>query len=241
MSSHYYSASGDLVPGYTKGAYPSPSTILDIYKNEGILAFRARIGEEAADLHMVEAQERGTRVHKACELWANSGDYEASANEALLKDGEWAYLDGFINWWEKYRPTLVKTEMFLENETLKYRGRTDLIVVLDGTVWVIDLKTGATRVKHGLQIKFYQAAYLDMVKRGLVQPVPGKVRMAGLYVDKTRTCGYRYFRSPYGLLEYTESLATIKHHLMVFRWQQKKEPGSFGLKAPVEGEAVWKD
>lgn len=223
--SHYYTPTGSLVDPWTPGALPSPSTILDIIKNDGIQAFISRVGEEVADEHMRNAQERGTRVHLACELWANNhGDPESrerAGNIALLQDGDWAYLDGFINWWETFSPELVATEAFLINRTLRYAGTCDLIVRLDGQLWLIDIKTGVTRVKHGLQVKFYQEAWKDMVKD--TPDVQEPMRMAGLYLDAKRACGYRYFKSEHGILEYTEPLASIKAHIAVYRWWAKKE------------------
>lgn len=235
--SHFYNESGDLVqPG--PGAYPSPSTILERVQGTPGAGLAARIGQEAADVHMELAAERGTRIHKACELWliyhVTQGIGEAreqAGNEALLHDGDWAYLDGFINWWETFNPELLATEMFLINHTLKYAGRCDLIVRIAGELWLIDIKTGMTMAKHGLQVKFYQEAWRDMVKAypDVIEPM----RMGGLYLDAKRACGYRYFKNPLGLLEYRESLASIKAHLGVHKWWAKKEP------AKQPGGATW--
>lgn len=238
--SHFYNEAGQLVPPWTKGAYPSPSTILERVQGDPAAGLTARIGQEAADVHMGLAQERGTRVHKACELWViyhitkgiGAEDAEEQAgNEALLHAPDWAYFRGFINWWETFNPEVLATEMFLINRTLKYAGTCDLIVRINGELWLIDIKTGVTRVKHGLQVKFYQEAWHNMVKfeGGTREPM----RMGGLYLDPARACGYRYFKNPLGLLEYRESLASIKAHLGVHKWWAKKEP------AKQPGGATW--
>jgi len=230
--SHYYTATGELVDPGTPGSYPSPSTILDIIANPGIDAFRARVGNEAADMHMVMTQERGTRVHTACEIYAGTGDFDLAQKD--LQNDEIEYLIGFANWVEKYRVKFLYLEQFLTNETLKYRGRTDWIAELihpdsgEVTVWDGDTKTGMTRPKHGLQLKFYREALVDMVKRSLIawehdMPVT-KVRMGALYLDPKRACGYRYFKSDWGMLEYRESLSAIKAHLAVFKWWARKNP-----------------
>lgn len=225
--SHFYNEQGDLVPGWTKGCYPSPSTILDLIANPGIEAYRERLGSEAADEHMTIAQERGTRVHLACELWVTNGyDALSAATGAQLLEGDERYFDGFINWWETFNPELVASEMFLINRKLKYAGRTDLVVRLDGHLWIVDIKTGQTRVKHGLQVKFYEAAYHNMHSE--------HARQGGLYLDTKRASGYRYFKNEYGMLEYKESQAAIKAHLAVFKWWAKKEP----IKKPLE-VAIW--
>jgi L-rhamnose mutarotase len=237
---HFYDLQGNLVDPWQKDALPSPSTILDLIKHKGIDAFRARVGEEEAEAHMVAAQERGTRVHTACETWlANGNDAIKAAITADLRLGEEQYLGGFINWWETFNPILIASEKFLINKTLRYAGRTDLVVILDGQLWIVDIKTGMTRVKHGLQVKFYAEALKDMVMRNLVD-VEGlstkNIRMGGLYLDAKRACGYRYFKSEYGMLEYKESLSAIKAHLTVYRWWAKKEP----VKSPErEGDMAW--
>lgn len=232
MSSHYYSPTGELVDPWTPGAYPSPSTILDLIRNDGIDAFIARAGEEVAEAHMVNTRDRGTRVHKACEIYANTGDADLAMIQANLEGQDFDFFLGFMNWCETFKPEIISTETFLINDTLKYAGTCDLIVRIDSKLWLIDIKTGMTRVKHGLQVKFYQEAYRDRVKAvtGTCEPM----RMACLYLDAKRACGYRYFRSEYGMLEYKESLAAIKAHIAVFRWWAKKEP----VKKPVEG-IVW--
>jgi len=258
--SHYYTATGELVDPWTPGAYPSATTILDKIKNDGIVAFRSRMGDEAADAYMAIAQGRGTRVHKACEMYALSdGDYDLTISTAHFVDGYWVefiagqpiwiapeidYFDGFVRWVETYRVKFIWVEKFLINHTDKYAGTTDWVAELihpdtsEITIWDGDIKTGRTVVKTGLQLRFYKAALVDMVKRSLIAwehdiPVT-KVRMGALYLDPKRACGYRYFKSDWGMLEYKEPLSAIKAHLAVFKWWARKNP----VKQREEG-IVW--
>lgn len=230
--SHYYSSAGKLVDPWTPGAYPSPSTILDMIADPSLETAMQRLGENA-EQHIRAAADRGTRVHKACELWLSNGyDAVEAAKQANLTIEDMDYLVGFVTWWAKFTPRLVATEMFVSHETLKYRGRFDLLVRLDRVLWLIDIKTGMTKARHGLQVKFYSEAYRDMVKRSgeVVEPV----HQACLYLDPRRACGYRGSKLPYGLTEYREPLSAIKAHIMAFRWWSKKQP----IK-PNTGGTVW--
>lgn len=211
MSAHWYTRDGELVDPWTKGAYPSVSTILDRVRSDSYEALVARMGEEAADELMRNAAERGTRIHRACELWVNIHQYMAD-----LPVEEAPYLGGFINWWEQNDPKLIASEIFLLSDKYKYAGRADLIVEIDGKVWLIDIKTGVDSVRHGLQLKLYQQAYYEMT--GV------KARMGVLALDAKRTVGYRHSRSPYGLKEYKEPLAPAVAHVQVFKWWNRKNP-----------------
>jgi hypothetical protein len=225
MSAHWYNpATGDLVePG--PGAYPSPSTILALVKGDVSGGLADRIGEVAAEIFMANARDRGTRVHKACELYALGQSPKDAAVNAELEKQDLAYFTGFVNWWEQYNPVLLDSELFVASHKYKYAGTLDLAVLLDGTVWIVDIKTGLDRVEHGLQLKFYQQGYKELT---------GKVaRMGVLSLDAKRAIGFRNVRSPYGLKEYHEPLAAILAHLAVFKWWNIRR------KLTVKQEVVW--
>ena len=160
--SHYYNSSGDLVEQWETGAWPSPTTILDLIAKPELEAYRSRVGEDTANELMTTAQERGTRVHKACEVWLEIENItEASIAAGLVDANEVHMLQGFVNWWQKTVPELIDSEIFLESKKYKYRGRCDLVVRLDGELWIIDIKTGPCRWSHGYQLRAYEQAYFE--------------------------------------------------------------------------------
>jgi hypothetical protein len=226
MSSHFYDPStGQLVDASTPGAFPSPSTILGLVKGDVSGGLAARIGEAEAEAFMENARNRGTRVHKACELYATGQSPKDAAINAELETQDLDYFKGFINWWEQYNPSLLYSELFVVSHKYKYAGTLDLAVMLDNTVWIIDIKTGMDRPEHGLQLKFYQQGYLELTRKS--------ARMGILSLDAKRAIGFRNVRSPYGLKEYHEPLVAILAHLAVFKWWNIRR------KLTVKQEVVW--
>ncbi len=221
MSQHWYTKDGTLVDPWTKGAYPSVSTILDQVRSKSYEAMVARIGQEMADELMSAAAARGTRIHKACEDWLN-------VEPAVYEEGDLPYMVGFRNWWAVNKPTLVASEIFLLSTKYKYAGRADLVVEIDGQPWLIDIKTGVDSVRHGLQLKLYQQALLETL--GI------RARTGVLALDAKRSCGYRHSRAPLGLKEYKEPWTAAEAHIKVFKWWNKKSPIT---EPKAKEEIVW--
>lgn len=171
---HYYTAGGELCDPWEPGALPSPTTILDILPKPELQAWRDRVGDEAANEKMCLAQDKGTRVHAACEQLLLDEEIIEGVEEEDLP-----YILGFVSWWNSHDVELVDVELFLESKRLGYRGRTDIVAILDGQWWIIDLKTGASRWSHGYQLKMYEQAEYESTDN--------RCRMAGLYLtDKTK-------------------------------------------------------
>lgn len=216
---HYYNATGELVPAWTKGALVSPTTVLNMLRKPELEAYRQRVGEVEANKLMVEAQERGTRVHKACELYVDYGDLDRAIVDAELGNEEVGYLISFAEWLEKNEVEVIETELFVSSE-YGYAGRLDLIVKLDGDIWIVDIKTGAHRPSHGLQLKFYEQAY----KEATGEPS----RMGVLRLTDS-------LKGRPTLREYSEPRYAILAHLAVYDWWRKKFP----MKEPAKGESVF--
>lgn len=215
MSSHYYNTQGTLVKPWAEGALPSPSTILDMVRDIELENLRNMLGSDEMDSIMERTSIRGTRIHQLCEDWIAGKRLEFEAFEDI------DYFIGFQNWCEKECPKIIASEQFVMSPKYKYGGRLDLVVELDGERWVIDIKTGMFRHKHGLQLKFYEQAYYEMVGK--------HSRMGVLGLTDKNKCGYRRLK------ETKEPLSAILAPLAVFKWWRKKNPA----RKPVE-EAIWK-
>lgn len=84
-----------------------------------------------------KAADRGTAVHNAIENWIKFGIEDISpANRG--------YFEGFREWWDKYRPTVIGSEWRLYHKLLRYAGTVDLVCRIDGELWIIDFKTTST-------------------------------------------------------------------------------------------------
>lgn len=167
-----------------------------------------------ADELLTEAQRRGTRVHKAVEDWLDG-------ITPTLPIEEGRFLQGFIDWQEKSGAGLLESELFLISEQYKYAGRCDLIMLLDGQRWIIDIKTGAARPGHGIQLKFYEQAYYEMTGE--------RCRMGVLGLTNKTQKGYRKLK------EYKEPMVRCIAHKAVFDFWRKANP----VPAPVDGSLIW--
>ena len=56
--------------------YPSITSVLSIRNNEGLLAWRKRVGDEVANYVAIKAANRGTYVHNMVEDYLNNVDLD---------------------------------------------------------------------------------------------------------------------------------------------------------------------
>lgn len=94
----------------------------------------------------------GTAVHLACEL-----DDEGELDEATLDETLVPYLGA----WRKFRSetgfVVVLNEQQLGDPVLRFAGTVDRFGTIDGTQWLIDLKTSASlSAAFGVQLAGYQ-------------------------------------------------------------------------------------
>lgn len=115
-----------------------------------------------ATLIAQESAERGSNVHKAIEemllgkkpVWINENGY---SNYSIQ---EWLMILRFAEFWNTYKPTLIKSEYHIYSNYHKYAGTIDLIIEFNGEKWIIDIKTSnALHITHDLQLAAYNEAW----------------------------------------------------------------------------------
>ena len=103
------------------------------------------------------AANRGTIVHEAVENYVNYGIEDIDPKYG-------GYLDAFIQFWKDYKPTLLVAEYRMYHKYLKYAGTSDLLVLIDDELWLIDNKT-SSRIEKMLtrvQLEAYKKALESM-------------------------------------------------------------------------------
>jgi len=81
-----------------------------------------------------KAAKRGTSVHNSIKDYLRYG--------VNTCDDEFrGYMDGFVAWYEYYKPTILATEMRMYHKVLRYAGTLDLLCLIDNEVTLIDYKT----------------------------------------------------------------------------------------------------
>jgi len=72
----------------------------------------------------------------------------------------WQMFLRFVDFWEEYNPTLVETEVHLFSDELKVAGTCDLVLEIDGELWIVDLKTSNNlQTTYDLQTAVYGKCY----------------------------------------------------------------------------------
>ena len=141
--------------------YPSVTTILQYMpKNKFFEGWLKDVGHNA-DYIMKKAGKEGTQVHEAAEklvlgeevAWMD--DYGNAKYSQIV----WEMILKFAEFWKTNKPELISSEDFVWSDEHKYAGTADLVVKLDGQIWLLDLKTSNSLHKsYDLQLASYAKA-----------------------------------------------------------------------------------
>ena len=158
LDNRVYKRSDDLY-------YPSVTTILQYMpKNKFFEQWIKDVGHNS-DLIMQKAAAEGTAVHNAVEDMLEGKEISwmdefGNANYSLLV---WQMILKAYEFFDTYKPEIIGSEHFTYSDEHQYAGTTDLIVKLDGVVWLLDIKTSNSIHKsHELQLSAYAKAWEEM-------------------------------------------------------------------------------
>jgi hypothetical protein len=66
----------------------------------------------------------------------------------------------FEEFWTKFKPTLISSEQHLFSDECEYAGTSDLVVELNGKLWLLDIKTSnSLHTSYDLQLAAYVKAW----------------------------------------------------------------------------------
>ena len=155
-----------------KEFYPSVSYILSYYpKGKHFENWIKSKGDEADEIAQ-EAAMRGTAVHGAIEKmlkgyqpkWIEENGY---INYSL---DEWKMILRFAEFWNEYKPKLIKSEIHIFSDAHKFAGTIDLVIEINKELWVIDLKTSnSLHTIYELQLAAYAYAWNEQFPDQKVQ------------------------------------------------------------------------
>ena len=141
--------------------YPSVTTILQYMpKNKFFESWLKDVGHNA-DLIMRRAGKQGTQVHEAAEklVLGEEVSWMDAYGNAKYSQIVWEMILKFYDFWNTHKPELISTEDFVFSDKHKYAGTADLVVKMDGEIWLLDLKTSNNMHKsYDLQLAAYAKA-----------------------------------------------------------------------------------
>lgn len=91
---------------------------------------------------------RGTAIHAAAEACAEGFTPVVAAEHQ-------GYVDSLRGWFQRVSPTIVAIERRIVSRLHRLTGRIDLVAIIDGKVWIIDIKTGSDAVHYKWQTALY--------------------------------------------------------------------------------------
>jgi len=152
--SRYYRRNGKYYPSvtYVLGYYPKGKFFENWLKQVGF----------ASDYIVKKAAEEGTQTHELCEAYLNGEElnFLDSNGRPQYNPDVWQMFLRFVEFWETFKPTLIETEVHLFSDELKVAGTCDLIVEINGELWLLDLKTSnQLQTVYELQTAVYGQCY----------------------------------------------------------------------------------
>ena len=143
----------------------------------------------------------GTRIHEMADALGHGQSVEVT-------EAERARVEQYVRWMEETYPEYVGIEQQVVNLSEGYGGTADLFVAIDGTLWLLDIKTG-----RGLYPEM--ALQLAALNRAEYWGSPGKAELTpALRAERCgilhlRDDGYRLVETAAGDDEYHAFLACL--------------------------------
>lgn len=136
-------------------AYPSVTTVLGAASKQGILEWRAKVGEEEANKISGRASRRGEALHLACEKYLlNEMDFKMKQQMMPNIKELFLQLQPHL---DKSIGDIYSIEQPLYSDELKIAGRVDCIAEWDKELAVIDFKTSTKeKLEEYIQNYFQQ-------------------------------------------------------------------------------------
>lgn len=133
------------------------------YTSPYLVKWIADKGFDEAEAIKVAAGDKGSRVHKAIDMWLDGAEIKIDTKiatddeEKELTAEENVCFKSFLDFYEKYKPTIVSHDYVLYGEG--YGGTVDIKCIIDGELGILDLKTSQNVYKeHELQVSAYKHA-----------------------------------------------------------------------------------
>ena len=162
--------------------YPSVATILQYMpKNKFFEGWLKDVGH-SADYIMRKAGKEGTQVHEACEklVLGEEVTWMDDYGNAKYSQIVWEMILKFADFWRTHKPELISTESFVWSDEHKFAGTADLVVKMDGEVWLLDIKTSnSVHKSYDLQLASYA--------KGLEESKGVKIERTGIIWLKANT------------------------------------------------------
>ena len=202
--SRYYRRNGKYYPSvtYVLGYYPKGKFFENWLKQVGF----------SADYIVKKAAEEGTQVHELAEEYLNGVElnFLDERGRPQYNPDVWQMFLRFVEFWETHKPTLIETEVHLFSDELKIAGTCDLIVEINGELWLLDLKTSnQIQTVYELQTAVYGQCYEECFGK--------KIDRYGILWLKSSKRGSKKDKMQGKGWEVVESTRTFEENIDIFK------------------------
>jgi genome maintenance exonuclease 1 len=159
---------------YKKGEkyYPSVTSVLQYFpKNKFFENWLKDVGHNS-DIIVRKAANEGTQVHEAIEdyLLGKEITWLNEYSEAKYSMDVWKNILKFDEFWKQVKPTLIESEIHLFSDEAKIAGTCDLVLEVDGEIWILDIKTSnSLHTSQDLQTAAYAKMWNETFEEKVVR------------------------------------------------------------------------
>jgi hypothetical protein len=160
----------------SKVFYPSVTYVLSYFpKGKFFEDWIKQVGFNS-EIIVKKAGEEGTEAHDLIERFLQGEELvwiteQGKVNYNLIV---WQMLLRFVDFWNTVKPKLIASEQHIFSDIHKFAGTIDLIVEIDGELWILDIKTSnSVHKSYDLQLAAYAQAWNEtfdqkILKTGII-------------------------------------------------------------------------
>lgn len=167
-----------------KNYYPSVTYVLSYFpKGKFFEGWLKDVGYNS-EIIAKKAADEGTQVHTAIEKYLEGEklNWLDEKGVAQYNLDVWKMILKFHEFWTEYKPKLLGSEVHLISDNYKIAGTCDLVVEINGEIWLLDLKTSKNiHTSYDLQISVYAKCWNEMFEE--------KVKRVGILWLKSKKHG----------------------------------------------------
>jgi len=153
----------------------------------GLTQWIGDVGNKRAEEIRDEAGEDGSFVHDAIDRMLHGQKITSQEIEEKFKKSARILkikkcLKSFIDWYNEYKPEIIKTEFMIVNSEYQFGGTVDLLCKINGENYIIDYKTSKSiSEEHRVQLSAYNKEVSNL-----------EYKMAILHLGNTTIKGYSF-------------------------------------------------
>lgn len=152
--------------------YPSITRILQSYPKGDHFNNWLKDHGHSSDFIAKRAAETGTKTHNLIERYLKGEklDWLAKDGTANYELDVWKMTLRFVGFWEKYKPTLIHSEIHLHSDIHKIAGTCDLVLEMNDEMWLLDIKTSNhMQNSYDLQTSAYTVCWNEMFEEKITR------------------------------------------------------------------------